>query len=37
MILNGGNSSMDINQNKLIMYHYYLNIKGYEKNKIILL
>lgn len=22
MILTGGNSSMDINQNKLIMYHY---------------
>lgn len=37
MILTGGNSSMDINQNKLIMYHYYLNIEGYEKNKIILL
>ncbi len=33
MILTGGNSSMDINQNKLIMYHYYLNIKGYEKIK----
>ena len=33
MILTGGNSSMDINQNKLIMYHYYLNIEGMKKIK----